>query len=122
MTVLPGRSTGPGRGHPLEEPGVGAPRSPSLRLRVEEAPHGSTPCDPHLGARPKTSWVANRMRGCSVAITPDFPAAAGEASAADGHARFHSRPGPAQSPRIPLRAPRPPEPAVSPLPPWVAPP
>src|SRR5438309_6282200 len=72
MTVLPGRSTGPGRGHPLEEPGVVAPRSPSLRLRVEEAPHGSTPCDPHLGARPKTSWVANRMRGCSVAITPTF--------------------------------------------------
>src|SRR5438552_18262495 len=51
-----------------------------------------------LGARPKTSWVANRMRECSVGITPDSPAAAGEASAADGHARFRSRRGQAQSP------------------------
>jgi len=38
------------------------------------------------------------MRECSVGITPDSPAAAGEASAADGHARFRSRRGQAQSP------------------------
>src|SRR5437867_4508560 len=44
-----------------------------------------------LGARPKTSWVANRTRACSVRITPDCPAAAGEASAANEHARFRSR-------------------------------
>src|SRR5438067_2269217 len=36
-----------------------------------------------IGARPKTSWVATRTRGCSVGITPDCPAAAGEASAAE---------------------------------------
>jgi len=32
------------------------------------------------------------MRECSVGITPDSPAAAGEASAADGHARFRACP------------------------------
>src|SRR6185369_8773836 len=35
-----------------------------------------------LGARPKTSWVAERTRGCSAFVTRDRRAAAGEASAA----------------------------------------
>src|SRR5207244_11462191 len=35
-----------------------------------------------LGARPKTSWVAERRRGCCAFVTRDRRAAAGEASAA----------------------------------------
>src|SRR5438874_1818406 len=46
----------------------------------------------------RSGRAAGRMRACPVGIPPDSPAAAGEASAADGHARFRSRRGQAQSP------------------------
>src|SRR6184192_4818968 len=59
--------------------------------RARHAAGGADARADELGARPKTSWVANRTRACSVRITPDCPAAAGEASAANEHARFRSR-------------------------------
>src|SRR6185369_12244274 len=58
-------------------------RRPPLPLLARRA-HLDRPGAPSrgLGARPKTSWVAGRTRGCSAFVTRDRRAAAGEASAA----------------------------------------
>src|SRR5207253_6082480 len=89
------------RGSPPLAPSGGARRvlTPRSLRSAARAARAEIPSRVELlGARPKTSWVANRTRGCSVGITPDCPAAAGEASAADEHARFHGRRRPPQSP------------------------